>query len=683
MENSYWIELIAFDKDDIEKTVDDFIDRQRGRVDAIYILMTGWDCCYFYDGLEKEYVLSPNVCSYGGHKYSNERDIQPWTNFNLKKLIDVFHARGVEVYMSLFANAYCKDWDGNIIDEKTLYRASPEVCEFSVRANVNWGSALFIKRFKDGRYLEDEFSERIKRPLVEYGFDGLHIADGMGHPRARLACGDYTDDLVEQFCSRTGVKLPEEYPMVCGANKKLLRSRFKYIINNLRYEWTMFYAERFGEWVSKLVAAVHSVGKKTTMNNCWTCSPFEALFRYGIDYNLLAKSGVDKIMKEDANSNAIQCWYGLEMELSEQSRWNMHYRLMEKQRALKACCPDIPMVNMTSVHDTYEQWDIINNAPNEYRSSVARRSVSFIWRNGELVPSCEGSIFCLSDGVPKYQWDIIHDVVDNFDFGRPVGTVGFTALYDDDIKAQLKEFITTRRPYAGLIHNEFSYYGLPVTAMADGKEILKSVGPLLICTDSVRDETLKNYLENCKDRLIVCAGYKTLDRKPNASFSCGGFSVKIYNAKGSADKRYAGYKKASLYFDDPVRCFYPENPRTDKINPRVYKDAIDFINAEGRIPYLLKPCDLKNPQGKPVYAGNLKKGATNLYLYKMDEKVYRLIAINRENIFNQPIVKLPFKVKDAKTIGKPEWAKPTVEGDDILMFRVNNRSAELLEIVIR
>ena len=92
---------------------------------------------------------------------------------------------------------------------------------------------------------------------------------------------------------------------------------------------------------------------------------------------------------------------------------------------------------------------------------------------------------------------------------------------------------------------------------------------------------------------------------------------------------------------------------------------------------------MKNPQGKPVYAGNLKKGATNLYLYKMDEKVYRLIAINRENIFNQPIVKLPFKVKDAKTIGKPEWAKPTVEGDDILMFRVNNRSAELLEIVIR
>lgn len=682
LENSYWIELIAFDKDNIKGTVEDFIDRQRGRVDAIYLLLTGWDCCYFYDGLDTEYVLSRNTCSYGGHQFSNEREIQPWTNWNLKTLIDEFHANGVEVYMTVFAASMCKDWNGNIMNEKTLVKVSPEVCEFSTRANVNWGSAYFIKRFKDGTYLEDVFSEKIKRPLLEYGFDGLHIADGVGHPRTRIACGDFSDDMVDQFCSRTGIKLPEKYPMVCGTNKKLLMSRFMYIIQNLRYEWTVFVSERYGEWMKKLVDAIHSIGKKTTMNNCWTCSPMEALYRYGIDYRLLAESGIDKIMKEDANSVAIQCWAGLEMETSDKTRWNSQYRFMEKQRALKACCPDIPMVNMTSIHDTQEQWDIINNAPNEYRSAIARRSISLIWKDGKLIPACEGSIFCLSDGIPKYQWDIIHNAIDYFELGQPVDTFGFTALYDDDIKAQVKEFISTRRPYAGLIHNEFSYYGLPITAMADSKEILRSTGPLLICSDSVRDEKLKNYLENCTDRLIVTAGYKSLERKPSATFTCGKFAVKVYNGKQSVNKKYGGYKEVSLYFDDPVRCFYPENPRHHQINERVYKDAIQYINNQGQIPYLLRPYALINAKGKHSYAGDLQKGATNLYLFKMDENHYRMVAINRENKFNQPIVKMPFAIKDAKIVGKPEWAKPTIRGEDILIFRVNNRSSEIVDIIV-
>ena len=680
LENSYWIELIAFDKDNIEGTVDDFIDRNRGKVDAIYLLITSWEVCYFYDGLDKEYTLSRNACSYGGHQYSDEREIQPWTNWNLKTLIDTFHARGVEVYLTVFANSHCVGWDGKMIEEKCLSKVAPEACEFSVRNYANWGSALFIKRFKDGRYLEDDFSEKVKRPLIEYGFDGLHIADGVGHPRTRIACGDFTDDLVDQFLTRTGIKLPDDIPLVCGLKKKPLQKRFMYLINNYRYEWTVFISERFGEWMTKLMNALHSIGKKGTVNNCWTCSSFEALYRYGVDYKLLANANIDKFMKEDANSSAIQCWIGMEMEYSEQTRWNTHYRLMEKQRSMKAYCPEIPQVNMTSVHDTNEQWDIINNAPNEYRTAIARRSISYIWKDGKLVPSCEGSIFCLSDCITKEQWDIIHKAVDNFEVGEPIESLGFTSLFDDDIKAQLKEFIATRRPYAGLINNDLQYHGLPLTAMADSKEIVKSNGPLLVCSDSIRTKELKDYLEKT-DRLLVLVGHKdALDRKANATFTCGDFIAKVYNAKGNVNKKYGGYEKVSTYFDDPVRCFYPENPRHNKINERLYKDLIAYINEQGQIPYLLRPYAIINAKGKHSYAGDLKKGNTNLYLYKMGEKHYRMIAINRENIFNQPIAKMPFKVKDAHVIGKPGWAKPRFYNGDTIIFRVNNRSSEILDI---
>jgi hypothetical protein len=264
----------------------------------------------------------------------------------------------------------------------------------------------------------------------------------------------------------------------------------------------------------------------------------------------------------------------MEMEYSEQTRWNMQYRLMEKQRSMKAYCPEIPQVNMTSVHDTNEQWDIINNAPNEYRSAIARRSIAYIWQDGKLVPSCEGSIFCLSDCITKEQWDLIHKAVDNFEVGKPIESLGFTCLFDSDIKAQLKEFINTRRPYTDLIHNDFQYHGLPLTAMADAKEIVKSNGPLLICSDSIRTAELKDYLEKT-DRLLVLAGHKdALSRKANATFKCGDFMVKVYNSKGNVNKEYGGYKKVSLYFDDPVACFYPENPRHNTINERLYRDVI-------------------------------------------------------------------------------------------------------------
>lgn len=41
---------------------------------------------------------------------------------------------------------------------------------------------------------------------------------------------------------------------------------------------------------------------------------------------------------------------------------------------------------------------------------------------------------------------------------------------------------------------------------------------------------------------------------------------------------------------------------------------------------------------------------------------------------------MPFAIKDAKIVGKPEWAKPTIRNSDILIFRVNNRSSGLVDI---
>ena len=105
LENNYWIDLIGFDVNDKEKTVDHFIAVNRGRVDGIYLLIGNPDFALAFKGMDIEYSLKPAECSYGAHKYSDERERQVWSNYDLKELVEIFHKKNIEVYVTLCGTA--------------------------------------------------------------------------------------------------------------------------------------------------------------------------------------------------------------------------------------------------------------------------------------------------------------------------------------------------------------------------------------------------------------------------------------------------------------------------------------------------------------------------------------------------------------------------------------------------
>ena len=670
-EQNYWIDLIGFDVNNKEQTLIDFIEKNRGRIDSLYLhIVGGPDFVAYNKGMDHEYNLSSGIASCFPH--SNERDRQVWTNYDLRDFIAICHKHNVKVY---FTFSGVRNSDQNWECLATEY---PNLLLYSTRIAQNFVTYHFAKRLPDGTYLEDLLYDKLKKLFIDYDFDGVQLSDMVTFTQAKLVEGDYTDDLVEQFVSRTGIKLPFK---ITGTTIKEQQARCRYILSNLRYEWSCFIADRYGEFIAKMIKATHEVGKKTTLVNSWTCSPFESFYRFGIDYRKYINAGADKWMFEDAIGVTISGWRNNAMELDDRTRDNWMYRLMEKQGALKCSGMNVPVVIMTSLHDTNEQWDLINNAPNEFRHDMAKSSVTFVWKDGKLLPSHQGSIYCLSDCISQQTWDTIHDIIDTYYVGEMQDALGFTALYDEDLNSQLKEFITTRRHNAGYFNYEFLVEGLPITARTTKEELPKSRGPLLVCAESIRDKMTKEYLEKT-ERLLIVAGYKdVLTKQADATFKNEDLIIKVYNIGKKLNKKYSHYKKAGLGYQDPAFANWPSLPRMDKFDDHIIKDVVDFVLRNGNLPYGIEPYELQDEKGNKYYLKSYKKGRYKIFTYKAGENHYKMLITNVENHFVHPLIKFPLPVKKVLMVGKPEWCAPIMR-EGYIFVKVNNRGCELLDIYV-
>ena len=200
-----------------------------------------------------------------------------------------------------------------------------------------------------------EVAPRLASFLSDYGFTGLHGSDGYAPPRYLLpACAD-----------ADRARIARETAARYAAN------------------WT------------SIVKAVKAKGMKVWINTCWTRDPYEALYRYGVDYRLLAKTGIDGFVVE--SSAACQ-------EIIE--GWNAGHRTAAIDRSmamlmrLKACVPNTPLVLLHAINDGNEQWSALRHAPARSASEALSLGAVFHGRSRAL----EGFLACLADGVKAEEW---------------------------------------------------------------------------------------------------------------------------------------------------------------------------------------------------------------------------------------------------------------------------------------
>ena len=683
MEKHYWIELIGFDKDNIEKSAQEFIDKQEGRIDSVFLLLYDIDFINDHRGMEEEYSLKYMECSYNGHEYNAERKIQRWTNFDLKNLVDCFHEKGVKVFCSVLNMAIGRNEKGTMIKTSTFVNY-PEVMEFSSKKYAyNTGSVYVLKRFKTGEYFEDYFSENLIKVLQDYDFDGYHIADGISSGRLRVPNGDFSDDMVEQFLAKTNIVLPNDIPLVTK-NKKEHRRRYQFLMEHFRYEWTEFISWRFGEFFKKIVSKVHSVGKLAYFNNTWTCSPFEAYYRYGVDYRKLVASEIDAMVFEDTGgSGTLLSYESLWVQISEERRKFNQMRFRLTQMFLKATT-DIPIVNMTTLQDTEEQWNFIDNDFNEYRSMIARRSIALL-ENGQggYEKGCQGSLYCLSDGLAKHVWDSIHKTEDFFNVEKVMATYGFTAVCVEKFEAEAKKFMQDKELYSDACYYELVKSGLPITAMVRERDIDSVKGNVLAFTDMMQEKTLQR-IEGETEKIVVTVGYiQRLRKKPTATFTCGGLKICVYNTKRALERTINGYKKVPN--TEILDCHWPEKLRQDIVNPKLFDELLMYLSEENTFPYVLKPSKVRSMDGKKIMQGwgNIDKEDCRIFTYQTEPNKAIAFVFNMEAHYISPFIKMPFAFEKARVLGKPHWHSVQIMKDNVVHLQVTQRNVEIIEFIIK
>ncbi len=473
-----WIELIGFDNTVPDYGVGEVLQRAGFVPDAVSLLLFTPDVVHSHQPLDTERVLPPDHCSYSARPRSLEHDRQDWTNHQLRGLVGELRRHGVAVYASFF-NLFSSYLDGQVY-RSPWCDSHPELWEMS-RTGQPHTCLCPLKRLADGTYYEDLFGDQLATFLQDYGFAGLQGADGYSCTRRPLFDVDFSDDLVEQFQRATGLALPDDRSGPCDGDAAAISARADYLLAHRRGEWLRFHARRWAEFWRKIADQLHGIGCRVVLNSAWTRDPFEALYRFGIDYRALGETGIDGYVVETVSAGVSVGAEGIEA--------TPIYDYQAMLLLIKAHVPELPLQCLNGVHDTNEQWDVIHHAPTVGEREVYSLSSLFVDTGAEHLTRCSaGPVVCLGDSLRPDEWDWLKQKW-ALGFGdTAVAVCGATLLWSDAfVQQQLDDYLATQRPSVHKLLWELQSRGAAVRAAVRTEALANHQGPLLVLNPHLLD----------------------------------------------------------------------------------------------------------------------------------------------------------------------------------------------------
>jgi hypothetical protein len=492
-----WIELIGFDNEKKDFGVAAFLENTGFVPEAISFLICDPDFVHAHRPMDEEWVFPPQYCSYSGRPFSRERSRQPWTNLQLRGLVAELHKHGVAAYCSFFDFVIGGEGSGK------WSKDHPEVYETS-RDGVPYNIIHPLKRLKNKTFYKDFFLDKLGQMMKDYGFAGLHVADGYSSGRRPLDDVDYSDDMVEQFTTHAGVKLPADLPLLCDDDKPLFGKRSRWIWKNKRKDWIHFHEDLWVDFYQKLVDKMHAMDRKIVFNTAWTRAPFEALYRYGINYHRLAQTGMDGFVVEAAASAVA-----MEPNLS-QDHEVFHYNSMAMLMLIKAQAPNTALRPFTGISDTLEQYDALRHVPTVVEREIYSMANLYLNDGAKLTPCSSGPLCCLSDSVEKHEWSWLKQ---RWDLGfsvLPQSVVGATLIWSEAaFNNQLADYIQTRRWSTHKLLFQLLALGAPVGSVANVKDLGKLNGPILVLNPHLLPTAERGEILKYQQGPVILIGGKT------------------------------------------------------------------------------------------------------------------------------------------------------------------------------
>jgi len=391
-----WMNLMGFEKNDPDKGVARYLEDTGFLPDAVCALVDHPDIVHDYRGMEEEYTLYPDNCSYHGVPRNILRERQDWTNHDLRDLATHLKKAGSELYLSIFGVDL---W--NTCHDEWIYKHPEVMVHFLWKEKVATGHHFLLKRFKDGSYYEDFFIDRLCRLLEDTGAKGIHMADALCPVTgcAFIADLDYSTDFVEQFLTWTGIAPPAEVVATMGSDTFEAETiRANWIRKEYRVEWTQFHCDRWTQFFQKLCTRLHAIDKKVMVLGMYCTDPFETVYCCGMNLRDLVKAGVDYITANILPSSSYVC--------GGDDRGDPFHRLMAIAPLTAAHLPEKGhLVSMLALHDATEEWSAIHHAPTLHERDMFNMMAYRMIDKDGISRALDGYFLCLGDGIPRQDWD--------------------------------------------------------------------------------------------------------------------------------------------------------------------------------------------------------------------------------------------------------------------------------------
>ena len=476
-----WCELIAFDAAAPDCGVAAYLEACGRIPERLLLLLWSNDLVHSFDAtVGDDEFLRDDCCSYGGHLYGGVRERQRWRRRDLKRLIVALRQRGILVYLSIFDQLMTAEWARrNQLVELPMQwtELHPEVC-FIDRSGNSIPNVCPLKRLDDGSFYEDFFAARLVEVLEYFHFDGYHGADGYIHPRLEVYRGDFSDDMIDQFRKFRGGKLPAAMP-------EPIPERAEYIWQFMKYEWICFLCERNRRFWMTVDTALQRRQLRLIVNSVWTRDPFEAVYRYGVDYRMLRDlKSLDGVVVESVSSVLeLEEWTGDDMDAL--------FKTTAAVIRLKAILPDIPLFFMNAVQDLEEQYFTLRHAPARVESEVLLESFAFLFHGNAFRGIFDGFVCCLAGDLRRHEWEFMFECWDAaMSAGRSAdaGHGGVTVIWSDRaLDRELESYCRKRHFSSHRLHCALLACGAPVNRIVRIEELEKISGPTVVLNPEFLD----------------------------------------------------------------------------------------------------------------------------------------------------------------------------------------------------
>lgn len=490
-----WTPLIGFDKNKDDAGAEEFLGEIPFVPHGVSVFANHMDIIMQHEGMEHEFVLPPDVCSYYASDRNGKRERQEWTNYSLRKAVSALKAAGTETYLSVMADIYEDKFHREWISDhpEIVYDARSEKGAYNV-----------LRRFKDGSFFEDCFIEKLCRTLADYGFDGFLPTDLFCPMCLRISMGDYSNDMFEQFIMHTNTVVPDELKKYSKRDDNEAKcARGNWLWNEQRAHWIRFYAWRWGIFWKKLCGKVHSMGKKVISLGIYCTDPFETYYCMGIDLKLMEQAGIDALMPNIVPTG---------MRLQHPDWRDPFHNYMNILPLVSAFVPTVPLISMLGVRDDTEEWDILHHAPcnlerDIYLISSMKRKTENGYKN-----AASGFMVCLGDSLTGDDWNWLKKRFDIGFFGGAEESESYTLIWSDNaFYNMLDSYIATRRWTTHKYVYEMARRGVLSGAAARIEDLKYVSGTIFVPNFDLLSEEEKEQIARYRRGSVVLTAMKGFD----------------------------------------------------------------------------------------------------------------------------------------------------------------------------